>query len=69
MTQLEKGKSLNYDLKNPQNGIYLFTLSGKWKVGNETVQERDGFGIWNVDFLEIEAQETTELLLMEVPMS
>lgn len=69
MTRLEQGKSLTYNLKNPSNGAYLFVLSGEVKIADKVLNTRDGFGIWDVDFLDLESSESSELLLMEVPMT
>lgn len=70
MTNLEAGKSLSYTLKNPeQNGVYVFVLKGDVTVNNQALNTRDGFGVWDVNELDIKGDSNTELLLMEVPMS
>jgi hypothetical protein len=69
MTNLEKGKSLSYTLKNPElNGVYVFVLKGDATVNNQSLNARDGFGIWEANELDIKADSNTELLLMEIPM-
>ena len=69
MTSLENGKSLEYDLKDAKNdGVYAFVLDGKVSVNGQSLDKRDGFGIWDVQKLDIKADSNTELLLMEVPM-
>ena len=70
MTNLDKGKKLTYQLKNPdKNGIYVFVLKGNVSINNQALNVRDGFGITNINQLEINADSNTELLLMEVPMN
>jgi redox-sensitive bicupin YhaK (pirin superfamily) len=70
MTDLDQGKSLTYNLKNPdKNGVYVFVLKGDATVNNQALNSRDGFGIWDINELNITADSDTELLLMEVPMS
>lgn len=70
MTKLEKGKALTYPLNKPgKNGVYVFVLLGKVTVNKQSLENRDGFGVWDVDQLDIDATEDTELLLMEVPMT
>ena len=70
MTDLDQGKSLTYNLKNPdKNGVYVFVLKGDATVNNQALNPRDGFGVWDVNELNITADSNTELLLMEVPMS
>jgi len=64
----EKGFSTQYMLKKKTNGVYAFLIDGALKLNGQELKKRDGFGIWNVDSLNLEATENTELLLMEVPM-
>lgn len=70
MTNLEKGRKISYLLNKPQNnGVYIFVLKGDATVNNQSLNSRDGFGIWNIHEVEITADSNTELLLMEVPMN
>ena len=70
MTNLEKGKALTYPLNRPEkNGVYVFVLRGKVTVNKQSLENRAGFGVWDVDQLDIDATEDTELLLMEVPLT
>lgn len=70
MTNLDKGKKLTYQLNNPdKNGVYVFVLKGNVSINNQALNVRDGFGITNINQLEINADSNTELLLMEVPMN
>ncbi|MDR6967710.1 redox-sensitive bicupin YhaK (pirin superfamily) [Flavobacterium arsenatis] len=59
----------SYNLKKSGNGIYAFILKGDFTIGNITLNERDGLGIWDTSSIEIKANsEDAQLLLMEVPM-
>lgn len=70
MTQLDKGKELQYPLNDAENnGVYAFVLKGDATVNGQKLHERDGFGIWDVANLDIKADTDTEILLMEVPMN
>lgn len=70
MTTMDQGKALTYDLKKPDNnGVYVFVLKGDATVNSQVLNQRDGFGVWDVNQLEIHADSDTELLLMEVPMA
>lgn len=64
----EKGFSSSYRLKKAGNGVYAFIIKGEVTVNGQSLATRDGLGVWDVDQLDIEADEATELLLMEVPM-
>ncbi len=69
MTNLDKGKALTYKLNDPEkNGVYAFILNGDATINNQSLNTRDGFGLWDVNQLDIKADSNIELLLMEVPM-
>ena len=59
----------SYELKKPGNGIYAFVLKGDFTIGNISLNERDGLGIWDTNAIKITANlSNAEILLMEVPM-
>ena len=68
LANFTKGNSKNYTLNKNGNGVYAFVLKGSAKIGDQILNERDGFGIWDTDSFNLEALENTEILLMEVPM-
>jgi hypothetical protein len=65
--QLNKGATITYSLKDKQNGVYAFVISGDVTINGEALNTRDGMGINDTDKLEITAGSDAELLLMEVP--
>ena len=67
LSRLEKGKTLNYTLRNPSGGIYLFIISGEASAAGHELGSRDGLGIWETEDVEIRALSDAEILLMEVP--
>lgn len=68
IADFEGGVSKEYQLNIKGNGVYVFVLSGKAKIGDIELSERDGLGIEDVDSFNLEALEKSEILLMEVPM-
>ena len=67
---LDKGIKTTYKLKGGTgNGVYVFVLSGELSIGNQKLNARDGYGIWDVDEFELNANSNAEVLLMEVPMN
>ena len=68
MARFEQGNSKDYILKKEGNGVYVFVLSGRAKIGDIELSARDGLGIEEVDSFSLEALEKSEILLMEVPM-
>ena len=60
---------IEYPLKKKGNGVYAFILKGDFTIDNQALNQRDGFGIWDIDKLSIVSKsEDAELLLIEVPM-
>ncbi len=66
--KFDKGISTEYKLKAKGNGVYTFILSGAVKIGDQLLNTRDGFGVWDIDNFSITAETDAEFLLMEVPM-
>jgi len=67
--KFDKGFSADYILKAKDNGVYAFILSGDVTINDQPLNSRDGFGVWDVDTLSIQANSNAEFLLMEVPMT
>ena len=65
----DKGHSTSYKIKAEGNGVYAFVLKGEITINNQSLEARDGFGIWDITELSITAASESELLLMEVPMN
>lgn len=60
----------HYQIKKKGNGVYAFILKGSAEIAGEKLEERDGFGIWDISELHIKATaDGTEILLMDVPMT
>lgn len=68
MGELEKGKQLTYELKAAGNGVYAFILKGDVTIDGQVLNKRDGFGVWDTDQINIHADSSAKVLLMEVPM-
>ena len=66
--EFEPDFETTYSLKKKGNGIYAFVLKGNLTINGQDLNTRDGFGIWNIDAIDIKANSDVELLLMEVPM-
>jgi redox-sensitive bicupin YhaK (pirin superfamily) len=66
--RLDKDTSVEYSLKKTGNGVYLFLLEGKCSVDTNPLGRRDAIGITGTDKFQVQANEQSEMLLMEVPM-
>jgi redox-sensitive bicupin YhaK (pirin superfamily) len=65
---LSAGTTIKYDIKKEGNGVYVFVLDGDITVAGQPLNKRDGFGVWEIDQLSLNADTDTKVLLMEVPM-
>lgn len=66
--KLGKAAGYTYELKDKNNGVYAFIISGDATINGEKLNKRDGLGISETDKLEITADSDAEILLMEVPL-
>lgn len=68
MGEFEQGHESTYALQSKRNGVYVFVLKGEVSIEGQTLNERDGFGIWDTEAIRITANSDAKLLLMDVPM-
>ena len=66
--KLDKGFSIDYNLKNKQHGVYAFVIEGEVIINGEKLNRRDGLAISETEQLKIKAETDAELLLMEIPV-
>jgi redox-sensitive bicupin YhaK (pirin superfamily) len=65
---ITNGNKVAYNIKYNGNGVYVFVISGRVKIGNETLETRDGMGITEAQSFEVESMEDARVLLIDVPM-
>ena len=65
----EKGCNEIYNIKRSGNGVYAFILEGEVTIEGQKLSKRDGFGLWDVDKIEMTADSDAKVLLMDVPMA
>ena len=68
MGDFEKGEATSYKVKAKGNGIYAFVLSGDVTIDGQALNARDGYGLWDIDQINITADSDAKILLMDVPM-
>ena len=69
MGDFEPGKSIDYKIKRPGNGVYIFVIEGVVKINNNVLNKRDAMGVVDTSSLIIETEAFTRLLIMDVPMN
>jgi redox-sensitive bicupin YhaK (pirin superfamily) len=68
LANLDAGVKLNYEVKKPGNGVYLFVLNGELNAAGEILDTRDAVAVTEADSFEIKAKSYAEILVIEVPM-
>ncbi|HXH18118.1 MAG TPA: pirin family protein [Chitinophagales bacterium] len=66
--RIDQGRTLDYAIKKASNGVYAFVVSGSVNIDRQTLQRRDGLGIWDTSGFSAKAETDAEVLLLEVPM-
>ncbi|HQQ98060.1 MAG TPA: pirin family protein, partial [Cyclobacteriaceae bacterium] len=64
----QKGTTVDYALRRRESGVYVFVIDGSVTINGQLVNRRDGYGLWETDSVSLVAQDSSEVLLMEVPM-
>ena len=65
MIDLDKGFETTYDLKN---GAYFFLIEGEVLIEDENLEKRDAIGIIETNKVNIKANKSSKLLVIDIPM-
>jgi redox-sensitive bicupin YhaK (pirin superfamily) len=68
MALVDQSRSISYDLKRPNHGIYIIVIEGMCSLLDELLYKRDAIAIEGYDKIKVQAIEECELLLIEVPL-
>jgi len=69
LVDLEAGKSIDYQMKWKNSGLYLFVIEGAIKSSGQSLSKRDALGISETDQVNIKAVGDSQLLAIEVPLT
>ena len=64
----ENGDIEKYTIKRDGNGVYIFVLEGTIHINGQSIEARDGMGIWDTDEIEMTSDGNSRILLMDIPM-
>lgn len=67
--KIEKGKVIDYAISNPGNGAYIMVVQGEVEIDGKKLGKRDAIGISSTHEFSISALETSEILVVDVPMN
>jgi quercetin 2,3-dioxygenase len=65
---LEKNSSFDYTLKSKNHGVYVMNIFGKVIIDNKELETRDALGVSETKTFSIKAEDSSQLLFIEVPM-
>ncbi|WP_425075540.1 pirin family protein [Psychroserpens sp. S379A] len=68
-TNLDSKKAIDLKVKSAKNGFYIFVVEGEVEVKNITLSRRDALGVYETESIKINANQNSELIIIEVPMS
>jgi len=69
LTDLEAGKSVDYEFSYSGNGLYLYVISGAVKIDDKLLSEKDALEITETESFTMEASSDAYVLAVEVPMN
>lgn len=69
MGRFDEGKTISYERKRKENGVYLFVIKGSFLVDGVRLDARDGLGIEDADGIALQSlEEGAQVLVMDIPM-
>ena len=63
----KKSQQTVYEIKKKGNGVYIFVIEGRFKVGNQVLNKRDALGVWDTTKIPFISKSNSKVLLVEVP--
>jgi redox-sensitive bicupin YhaK (pirin superfamily) len=67
--KFSKGNSIRYTRKSDSNGLFVFIIEGRATIENESLHKRDAIGIENPEEVSIDLDESSFILLIDLPMN
>lgn len=68
LAETDANTQLNYPIKREGNGAYIMVVEGSATIAGQELNKRDAIGVWETSNIEIHTNETTKLMVIEVPM-
>jgi redox-sensitive bicupin YhaK (pirin superfamily) len=69
MANIDSEVEVEYKRNYQNNGIYVFVIEGEVEVLGEKLTKRDALGLSGVEDFKLKANERSEVLVIEVPLS
>ncbi len=68
LADIEDGYKVEFTLNNPRNGVFLFVIGGKARIGESILGDRDSAEITGTENIKLYAEQDCSLLFIEVPV-
>lgn len=65
---LDNDVEIEHTINDNANGLYVFVIDGEIIINDQTLEKRDGYGLWNIESIVVKATKKAKVLIMEVPM-
>jgi redox-sensitive bicupin YhaK (pirin superfamily) len=65
---LTKDRELEYKIRIPGNGVFVFVIEGKITVDGNDLSARDAIGVSETETVQVKTIENSKVLFIEVPM-
>ena len=54
----------HYNLRNPNNGVFVYIIKGAFEVQGRLLEHRDGLSLWDTEEIEFEALSNNAIILL-----
>ena len=65
----DKESEISYAFNPTNKCIFIFVMEGSLRVGDTTLELRDGLGVWNTDKVDIHCTAGSHFLIIETPVN
>jgi redox-sensitive bicupin YhaK (pirin superfamily) len=64
-----KKTMLTYSLNPTNKCVFIFLIEGKANICKQNINKRDAIGIWETDTIQLDIEQDTEFIVIEVPIN
>lgn len=61
--------ALTYSLNPTNKCVFVFVIEGKINICGQNINKRDAIGVWETDTIQIDIEQDTEFIVIEVPIN
>jgi redox-sensitive bicupin YhaK (pirin superfamily) len=68
MGKFDADTTVEYSIKTPGNGAYVFVIDGQATVDSTTLKKRDALGVYDTASFKADVKAGAQVLIIEIPM-